>query len=287
MQIEFINTFEKLTEFVDQIKKNKIKEIAVDFEGESNLHRYGLHLCLVQISDGSKIYIIDPMPELDVYPLKEIFEDGSITKIMCACDFDVKLLKETKGFGLINICDLHYGAKALGIEKLSLQNITEHFLGIELSKSRKKQKSNWNNRPLKESMIDYAADDVRYLIELKEVIVGMLKINGKWDDFVEKCKTLEELELPKDKPPHLSVKGVGMLNRDQRYIFKNIFYAREFVAQRIDRPVYQVIPNAELLKISRNVPQTEQHWEQLCREHKSIKKYKNMLQKAINKSLKK
>lgn len=287
MKTIIIDNAEDLKSFIETLKEKDVKEIGLDFEGESNLHRYGLHLCLIQICDGADIYLIDPIAIKDISPLKEIFEERSITKIMCACDFDVKLLKETKGIKLFNIFDVHYGAKAVGIEKLSLGNIVETYLNIELSKSRKKQKANWNVRPLKETMIEYAAADVRYLIELKEVMSAELKEKNVWSSFIEKCEKLEELELPKDKPPHLTVKGVGLLNREQRHIFKHIYYARDFVAQKLDKPVYQVIPNSELLKISKIIPKTEQEWEQLYEEHKTIKKHKVMLRKAVERGLKK
>jgi len=287
METIIIDNTEDLKKFTESLRKRNVKEIGLDFEGESNLHRYGLHLCLIQINDGADIYLADPITIKDIGMLKEIFEDRSITKIMCACDFDVKLLKETRDINLVNIFDVHYGAKALGVKKLSLGNIVETYLNAEISKSRKKQKANWNVRPLKDTMIEYAADDVRYLIELKEVITCKLKENNVWKSFEEKCKTLEKLELPKDKPPHLSVKGVGLLNREQSRIFKQVYYARDYVAQKLDKPVYQIIPNSELLKISRIIPKTEQEWEQLCEEHKTIKKHRTMLRKAVERGLKK
>ena len=39
---------------------NGLERIAVDFEGEFNLHIYGEHLCLIQVYDGKGYYIIDP-----------------------------------------------------------------------------------------------------------------------------------------------------------------------------------------------------------------------------------
>lgn len=287
MKTTIIDNFETLEKFVESIKRKKIKEIGLDFEGESNLHRYGLHLCLIQITEGKNIYLIDPVKIEDIKPLQDIFENRSILKIMCACDFDVKLLKETRGINLLNIFDVHYGAKALGLEKLSLGNITDSYLNVELSKSRKKQKANWNIRPIKESMIEYAADDVRYLIELKEVIEAQLKEKNVWSTFVDKCKKLEDLEFPKNKPPHLNVKGVGLLNREQRNVFKQVFYARDFVAQKLDKPVYQIVSNSELLKISKMIPKTEQEWEQLCKEHISIQRHNVMLRRAVLRAFKK
>ena len=58
MKYEYIDDDEKLHGFLERIKT--LGSIAVDFEGEFNLHIYGEHLCLIQIFDGSVYYIIDP-----------------------------------------------------------------------------------------------------------------------------------------------------------------------------------------------------------------------------------
>ena len=67
--------------------------IGVDFEGEYNLHRYGIHLCLVQISDGEAVHLVDPVRLGSLAPLKPVLEDERVTKVMCSADEDVKLIK--------------------------------------------------------------------------------------------------------------------------------------------------------------------------------------------------
>ena len=58
MTYTLLDSDEKIFKFLDSI--SSLDEIAVDFEGEFNLHIYGEHLCLIQIFDKSNYYIIDP-----------------------------------------------------------------------------------------------------------------------------------------------------------------------------------------------------------------------------------
>jgi ribonuclease D len=53
-----INSDEELLKAIEVL--NSKERIAVDFEGEFNLHVYGEHLCLIQVYDGDVFYIIDP-----------------------------------------------------------------------------------------------------------------------------------------------------------------------------------------------------------------------------------
>jgi ribonuclease D len=56
----WIDSDEALNKLLDNWENSGVASIAVDFEGEFNLHIYGEHLCLVQIYDGKDFYLIDP-----------------------------------------------------------------------------------------------------------------------------------------------------------------------------------------------------------------------------------
>ena len=61
---------------------NGLERIAVDFEGEFNLHIYGEHLCLIQVYDGKSYYIIDPranaMGKEELFPT--VIRDGVLPR---------------------------------------------------------------------------------------------------------------------------------------------------------------------------------------------------------------
>ena len=58
MKYVSLDSDEKILSFISSL--NQSSPIAVDLEGEFNLHIYGEHLCLIQIFDGKDFYIIDP-----------------------------------------------------------------------------------------------------------------------------------------------------------------------------------------------------------------------------------
>ena len=55
-----IDSDKKLSQLIQSWKQREISSIAMDFEGEFNLHIYGEHLCLIQIFDGQEYFLIDP-----------------------------------------------------------------------------------------------------------------------------------------------------------------------------------------------------------------------------------
>lgn len=56
-----IDSDEQIIKLLEQWKINGTQQVAMDFEGEFNLHCYGEHLCLIQIFDGQNFYLIDPL----------------------------------------------------------------------------------------------------------------------------------------------------------------------------------------------------------------------------------
>ena len=74
-------------------------ELAVDFEGEWNCHRYGNYLCLIQVADADEAAAIDPKaPGIDLKPLLDLIEivptaTPPVCKIMDFGKFVYKLNK--------------------------------------------------------------------------------------------------------------------------------------------------------------------------------------------------
>ena len=66
-----------------------------------------------------------------------------------------------------------------------LKSLVQELQGIELDKS--SQSSDWgNSHDLSEAQLSYAANDVRYLIQLREGLISMLKREERWE-LAQKC----------------------------------------------------------------------------------------------------
>lgn len=115
----------------------KLSEIAVDIEGEFNLHVYGEHLCLIQIFDGLNYYIVDPKcPKVSKEGLLRFFQ-SKVRKVWFDCQSDQSLIFKKYGFGINNVTDLRVMAQSLGKEG-NLVSLEEEFLGIKPEVNKKK-----------------------------------------------------------------------------------------------------------------------------------------------------
>ncbi len=256
--IIFIDNYKELEQL--SLRLNKKEKIAVDFEAESNLHHYGIYLCLIQIADNKGIYIVDPIKIKDLSPLKEVFENPKVEKIMYSADFDVRLLYYSHKIKIVNLYDLQIAAYLLGYGKLSLKDFIMEVLGKEKDEFLDCQTSDWNIRPLSKNQITYAADDVRYLILLKKKISEEIKFK-KIGSFIKiRSKKLEDVRFNSDVEPYMKIKNYHRLNKQQKELFKTFFYIRDEIAKEKNLPPYKIISNEQLIGISKKPPKNLEMW---------------------------
>ena len=99
------------------------------------------------------IYHMSEMPE----SLEAILGDENILKIGSAIDKDASKLTRESGLVCKGLVDTQDMATSLGLQKVGLKALAEHFLGIELEKGL--AVTNWENFPLHLRQIEYAALD--------------------------------------------------------------------------------------------------------------------------------
>ena len=223
------------------------KPVAIDTEADS-LHRYRESLCLVQFAHGEKCVLIDPLAIDDLGPLAECL--ARCETWMHGADYDMTMLQRAFGVLPPMVWDTQIGARLLGHRKFGLGDLVEHFFGVKLSKS--SQKADWGRRPLSEEMIEYALNDVRYLLPMGERIVAELKERGRYDWFVESCRAARERVLERDdsREEAWRIKGAGKLDRRGLAFLKELWHWRDEEARSWDRPSFMVANNRDLLQWS-------------------------------------
>ena len=244
--VKIIQTSEDYDQLINEITGCPI--IGVDLEFDS-FYRYYEKVCLIQIGTPTSIYLIDPLVGLDISPLKKIFEDLTIEKVMHDPKYDIALLKKTLSIAPTNIFDTYLAAQQLGFRKLGLDNLLKQVLKVEHSK--KLNRVDWAKRPLPENWIAYAATDVRYLIELKELFLEKLPDH---EEFKEKCKQLESI-VPKEKhfeaKNFIKIRGANKLSPHSKNILKELYCWRDKEARRQNRAPFMVLDNSKLVAIAK------------------------------------
>ena len=236
--------------YLERLKERCVRSIALDIEGEFNLHVYGERFCLLQLFDGSEEAVVDPL-SVSGDLLKRLLEDRDLLKITYDSASDRVLMAKTHGIVMNSILDLKPAVELLELPKQDLKSVLENALGIQESGSKKRfQQYNWTRRPIDAEAMDYALQDVRHLFALKDALLGRLSKEGKMDLYV-----LENLKRQDQQPDVDRKAGVlrsgrfKRLSSAQKTEFERIFEIRERHARELDLPPNTVVANNDLFAV--------------------------------------
>lgn len=146
-------------------------------------------LCLIQMCDPSGFVtaIRVAQGQTAAPNLKALMEDQRIVKIFHYARFDLAQLKYTFGIQTQPIFCTKIASKLARTYTGShgLKSLVQELTGVELDKS--SQSSDWGNaQRLKPEQLSYAANDVRYLVELRAKLTAMLQREGRWQ-LIQDC----------------------------------------------------------------------------------------------------
>jgi ribonuclease D len=234
------------------------RELALDTEGAS-FHRFVDRIYLLQLSTRERSAIIDPLPIGSPVGLGRLLEDAQVEKIFHDADYDLRLLHQDYGWQTANIFDTRVAAQLLGLKAFGLAALLERYFGVKLDK--KHQRADWSLRPLTPGMLDYAAQDTRYLLDLRDRLKGELHAAGRWSWAAEEFARLDGTRWDDDGNGGLAwmrIKGARDLTRRELALFRELVQWRDSVAKVLDRATFRVVGNETLLTAAREAPRTRE-----------------------------
>ena len=156
---QLVTRQDELSELLESLRKAGSFAYDSEFIGELT---YLPRLCLIQAASSTRIALIDPLADLDIRPFWELVADPSIEKVVHAGLQDVEPVFRALGKPPANLFDTQIAAGFAGVGyPLSLSKLVMAFVGAKLGKGL--TFSHWDQRPLTDHQLRYAADDVRYL----------------------------------------------------------------------------------------------------------------------------
>src|SRR6266496_5306652 len=171
---QYLDTAESVELFLDDI--SGVREIAIDTEGAS-FHRFIDRIYLLQITTRDRSAVIDPLPIGAPGRLGDILQDPAVEVVFHDADYDLRLLHQDYGWHVNNIFDTRIASQLLGIKSFGLAALLEQFFDVKLDK--KHQRADWSMSPLTRDMLEYAAQDTRYLLQLKDHMTSELQNRGR------------------------------------------------------------------------------------------------------------
>lgn len=247
----YIDDEEALIRFIQEIADSNYTRCAIDTEADS-LHCYEEKLCLIQFAVEDRFAIIDP---LGIGNLSSLINFINRTEVwLHGADFDMRMLKRTYGSVPETVYDTQTASRLLGVKKFGLVNLVEDHFGVVLPKT--SQKADWGQRPLSEKMLEYAVNDVRYLLKMADTLTLRLKESERWEWFTESCESAKEsASIIKEKDENMvwRISGWGKLEQQGMAFLRALWFWRDGEAERRDRPAFKIIGNQDLLRFSKDL----------------------------------
>jgi len=255
----YVTDVDSLSELVQQLREAPSVAVDTEFMRERT---YYARLCLIQLASDDVAAIVDPLAIGDLSPLRDLMTDPSVVKIFHAGSQDLEIFYRLFGVPTAPVFDSQVAATLAGFpQQVGYGALVKEVMGVALDKG--DTYTDWAKRPLSDTQVEYALNDVRYLPEIRRRLLAEMQRDGRIEWLSADFSRLEDAATYECDPRELwrRVKRVSSLNRRQLAVAREVTAWREIEAQRRDVPKRWVIGDESIVEIARRAPKTG---EELC-----------------------
>lgn len=244
--MQYVSNQGELEAFVDRARSSSVLAIDTEFLREKT---YYAKLCLLQLATDDEVVIVDPFSVKSIKCLAVLFEDPSIVKLFHAGGQDLEILFREVGVLPKPVFDTQVAAALLGHTlQIGYAALVHSVCGVTLKKT--DSFTDWSQRPLSDSQVAYAADDVIYLPEMYAAMRSRLEEKGRlsWldNDFAELTDPANYQEDPRLRYKRL--KRVASLSRRQLSAARELAAWRETEARHRNIPRKWVLTDEQIVE---------------------------------------
>jgi len=251
--VTVVTTNQQMAACVERLRAAGLFAFDTEFIGELT---YRPQLCLVQVAAGEHVELIDPLAgQLDLSPLWKLLADESVVKVVHAGEQDLQHVWRFAGDSPRSIFDTQIAAGFVGLgASTSLAKLTLEITGRRIAKGF--TLTDWSRRPLSNSQLRYAAEDVRSLCQIYRELSARIKQVGHGQWVGQECDLRCEQARANHDPGEAfhRVRGASSQEPRQQAIIKQLAAWREIAAQEADLPPRSLVRDEVLIELSRRVP---------------------------------
>jgi ribonuclease D len=217
---------------------------------------YRAQLCLVQIASADEAVCIDPLALGSLAALAGVLSADGVTKVMHASRQDLEVLLPVAGLTR-PVFDTQIAASLAGLPaQVGYADAVRRLLGVDLAKSH--TRTDWSRRPLSAEQLEYALDDVRYLLPLAAELQERLERLGRLQWLAEELRVLDDARALVIEPADAwqRLKGLRDLDPARVRLARGLAAWRERTAIEHNRPRGWILEDALLREILMRVPRT-------------------------------
>jgi ribonuclease D len=244
------------TEKLAELNSHQSRLIGLDTEF-MRTDSFAPKLALIQIEIAGHIALIDPVGDIDMGSLAARLGDTQTISVMHSASEDLDALSPILPNSLGTLFDTQIAAAFAGLGAgLGYQKLVLAVCDVDLPKG--ETRSDWLQRPLSPSQLEYAAQDVIHLPVLHANLSARMTGRGYADWHAEDCARLVERARHRepDPQPQASYRGAADWPREQQALLRRVLIWRDVTARRIDKPRPWIVDDPRLLDLSSNPPHT-------------------------------
>jgi ribonuclease D len=255
-----VTTTAALAEWAERLGKTSVIGLDTEFLRERT---YRAELCLIQAATEDDATCIDPLAGIDLTPLVGPLTSDRSVKVMHASRQDLEVLFPLAGL-VRPVFDTQIAAALTGLPaQVGYGDLVKRTLGVELAKSH--TRTDWSRRPLSTEQVEYALDDVRYLLPLKSSLEEQLDKLGRLAWLAEELAGLSDVQAFVVDPDNAwqRLKGLRGLDPGRTRLTRALAAWRERRAIDRNRPRGWILDDISLREIVMRVPRTVEQLQQV------------------------
>ncbi|PRI44746.1 Ribonuclease D [Haemophilus influenzae] len=214
-------------------------------------------LGLIQLYDGERVSLIDPLAITDFSPFVALLSNPKVLKVLHSCSEDLLVFLQEFDQLPRPMIDTQIMARFLGLgTSAGLAKLAQQYLNVEIDKGA--TRTNWIKRPLSDIQLQYAAGDVWYLLPLYHILEKELA-KTPWEQAVrDDCELVlaktHKLQERDSEKAYLDIPNAWKLNPLELSRLRILAQWRQNVAIERDLALSYIVKSDNLWKVAKNNP---------------------------------
>lgn len=249
-----INTDQALAEICALAQRQPAVALDTEFVRVST---YFPKLGLIQLYDGERVSLIDPLAIKDFSPFIALLANPNVLKVLHSCSEDLLVFLQEFDQLPQPMMDTQIMARFLGLgTSVGLAKLVQHYLSLEIDKGA--TRTNWLLRPLSETQLHYAAGDVWYLLPLYHLLQQELAktpwLQAVKDDCDLACSKTKKLPARDPETAYFDIPNAWKLNPMELARLKLLAQWRQELGMSRDLALSYVVKSDSLWKVAKYNP---------------------------------
>lgn len=239
---------QSLRQLCDRLQHAEQIGIDTEFVSEDTFYP---ELCLIQIATRDELAVVDPQT-VDVEPFWKLLVEGEHVTVLHAGREELNFLLRAVNRLPRDLYDIQIAAGFCSNEfPAAYGSVVSKFIGHKPQKGQ--QRTDWRRRPLSGAQLNYAMEDVRYLLPVFDRQRTILAEQDRMGWLAEEMNLWQaEVVAARDRQDWRRVAGIGKLNARGLAIVRELWLWRYEEAKRLNQPQKRMLRDDLIVELAKN-----------------------------------